>query len=406
MGKIVLKTNRANPVMHGHPWIYSGAIASIQVEAPGDLVEVFGDKGDFLGVGYHNPNSQIAVRMLVFAFEQGTYFVKSEEDVPGLIARRILKAAECRQRQGLPSAMTDAFRLVNSEGDGLPGINIDMYGRTAVVQFTTLGLKQRQDAVIAGLLALPLEIRPSKIVECPAKYASTEGFSAQNLLLHASEELKEDDWSMVRCQEAGVLWDVELRQSQKTGMFLDQRDNRIMVGKLSSGAKVLDVYSHAGGFALSALKQGASEATCVDSSKKALLQANHNAAINGFEKFSTVESDAFRFLELASPRSYDVVVVDPPPFASSQKDLESALKGYRRLNSLALNVVSSGGILATATCSQLIQSDMLERVVAKAAKDMGRRVSILALHTQPMDHPVPPTFIEGRYLNFMLLSVD
>jgi 23S rRNA (cytosine1962-C5)-methyltransferase len=215
-----------------------------------------------------------------------------------------------------------------------------------------------------------------------------------------------DELGVVRCRENGVQLEVEPLKGQKTGMFLDQRENRRTIGQLSAGARVLDVYTYAGGFALNAIRGGAKEALCVDSSARALERVKAHAALNGCaEKVSTVEADAFRWLETARPKSWDVVIVDPPKFARARKDLDAALKGYQRLNVLAMNACADGALLATCSCSQLVDEETFERMIAAAAKDAGRRVQILQVASQGPDHPVPPAFPEGRYLKFVLCRV-
>jgi 23S rRNA (cytosine1962-C5)-methyltransferase len=187
---------------------------------------------------------------------------------------------------------------------------------------------------------------------------------------------------------------------------LDQRDNRWRLARYCRGADLLDVYCYVGGFSLAALRQGARSATSVDSSARALERAREHAQLNQLGPFHTVEEDAFRYLEAATPYSFDVVVVDPPKFARSQRDLPAALKGYQRLNALALNAVRRGGLFATCSCSQLVDEENFERMVASAAHDAGRRVTVVATSSQGPDHPVPPAFPEGRYLKFLLLGVD
>jgi 23S rRNA (cytosine1962-C5)-methyltransferase len=183
-------------------------------------------------------------------------------------------------------------------------------------------------------------------------------------------------------------------------MFLDQRENR-----RRRGARVLDVYTYAGGFALAALRGGAAAATCVDSSARALERARAHAAANALGPLETVEADAFRYLETARPKSWDLVIVDPPKFARARKDLDAAMKGYHRLNVLALTACAEGALLGTCSCSQLVEPEAFERMLAAAAKDAGRRVQLLAMASQGADHPVPPAFPEGRYLKFALLRV-
>jgi len=198
---------------------------------------------------------------------------------------------------------------------------------------------------------------------------------------------------------------VEPLHGQKTGMFLDQRENRRRVGELSRGARVLDVYAYAGGFALSALKGGAASAVCVDASARALERIRAHAERNGLGPLEAHEADAFRFLEQQTPRSFDLVVLDPPKFARAKKDLEPALKGYERLNALALNACAPDALLATCSCSQNVDGETFERVIAGAAQQAGRRVQVLEVASQGADHPLPPAFPEGRYLKFVLCRV-
>lgn len=453
--EVHLKRGRANPVWHGHPWIFSGAIERVLGDCEaGDVVSVRDAEGRLIGQGLYNPRSQIVVRMLTRGLigagrELETLGLPATPDadppprgrseprsvvehlpppsslsaprpagaddateraLAQLIAQRIAEAAALRRRLGLPGADTTAYRLINSEGDGLPGLIVDVFGDTAAVQFTALGLKRREDAVLGALRDpatwAPVE-PPRSIVEVSAgSFAQVEGFSVTARVL-SGDPARLTTGAL--CLEHGVQLTVELSGGpgggQKTGMFLDQRENRARLGRLCAGARVLDVYSYAGGFALQALRGGASAATCVDMSARALSRAAAHAEQNGLGPLETVEADAFRYLEGVTPYSYDVVVVDPPKFARAQKDLGPALKGYQRLNALALNAVRRGGLLATSSCSGLVDATAFERMLAAAAQDAGRRVTLLETASQGPDHPVPPGFPEGRYLKFFLLGV-
>jgi 23S rRNA (cytosine1962-C5)-methyltransferase len=386
MATLVLKRGRANPLWHGHPWVYSGAILREQgAYEPGDVVDVSDSEGRLIGRGFANPRSQIRVRMVSW---------RDEPVDAALIAARVRDAAALRSRLGFPSPATDAYRLINSEGDALPGLIVDVYGDVFAVQFSALGLKRREAEVYDALAALG----PRVIVEVAAGgFAQVEGFASAARVVRGP-----GDFASVRCRENDVAIEVEPLRGQKTGMFLDQRDNRRRVGELARGARVLDVYTYAGGFALNALRGGAAQATCVDSSARALERARAHASMNGLTNLDTVEADAFRYLETARPRSYDVVVVDPPKFARARKDLDAALKGYQRLNVLAMTACADGGLLATSSCSQLVDAEAFERMLAAAARDAGRRAQILEVRSQGADHPVPPAFPEGRYLKFGL----
>jgi 23S rRNA (cytosine1962-C5)-methyltransferase len=392
MATVYLKRGRANPLWQGHPWVYSGAILREEGSyEPGDIVDVSDAEGRFIGRGFVNPRSQIRVRMVT---------TRDEAVDAKLIARRVQEAVGLRARLGLPSAETTAYRLLNSEGDGLPGVVVDVYGGVCAVQFTALGMKRREVELYDALTA---ELSPTAIVEVSAGgFAQVEGFASATRTVRGDEEAAKE----VRCRENGVELAVDPLHGQKTGMFLDQRQNRSRLAAMAKDARVLDVYTYAGGFALNALKAGAQKATCVDASGRALERVRAHAELNGVGgQIETFEADAFRFLEAARPRSFDIVVLDPPKFARARKDLEAALKGYQRLNALGMNACSDGALLATCSCSQLVDGESFERVIAGAAKDAGRRVQLLEVASQGPDHPVPPAFPEGRYLKFVLCRV-
>jgi 23S rRNA (cytosine1962-C5)-methyltransferase len=391
MARVFLKRGRANPLWHGHPWVYSGAIEREEgAGEPGDVVDVCDSDGRFIGRGFHNERSQIRVRMVTW----------KDEPVDGtLISTRVAEAAGLRTRLGFPSETTSAYRLINSEGDALPGVVVDVYGEVAAVQFTALGCKRMEPELVDALEKLP-GIR--SIVEVAAGgFAQVEGFASATRVLRGGEL---PDGGRVRCRENGVELEVEPLHGQKTGYFLDQRENRRRVSELARGARVLDVYTYAGGFALAALRGGAASAVCVDSSVRALERAGRHAGLNA-ATLQTVESDAFRYLETVTPRSFDLVVIDPPKFARAKKDLEAAMKGYQRLNTLALNACGDGALLLTCSCSQLVDQEMFERMLSGAARDAGRRVQLLESRSQGPDHPVPPAFPEGRYLKALLCRV-
>jgi 23S rRNA (cytosine1962-C5)-methyltransferase len=386
--KIVLRQGRARPLWFGHPWVYANAIDRIEGTAePGASVSLVDHDGRFIGRGLYNPRSQIPVRLLT----------RQDERIDAAFFRRQLDTARAlRARLGLPSASTTAYRLVNSEGDDLPGLVIDVFGDAAVVQITTLGMAQRRADIFD---ALEEAIKPATLYEvAAASYADLEGFSAQTRVARGESRQR------VACLEDGIKLEAEPLSGQKTGLFVDQRPNRIRVGQLARGARVLDVYSYAGGFALQAARGGAKEVTAVDSSAKAVARIEAHAAANELAVRS-VEADAFRFLETATPRAYDLVVVDPPKFARARKDLDAARKGYERLNALALNACAPGAILVTCSCSQNVEPEEFERILAAGAKQAGRRVRILERSGTGPDHPLPPAFTEGQYLKVLFVHV-
>ncbi len=389
MTDVVIKKGRAKPLWFGHPWLYSEAILRVVgTLEPGDEVRVLDDAGRFVGRGFANPRSQLRVRMA------------SSRDVAlddAWIAARLADARALRERLGLPCEDTDAYRLCNSEGDALPGLIVDVYGDTVAVQFATYAMKQREEVIYDALFAL---LAPRQVVEVAAGgFAQLEGFTSSARVVRGEAR------HLVACRENGISLEVEPLGGQKTGYFLDQRENRAMVGRLARGARVLDLYTYAGGFALAAARGGAKSVTAVDVSARALERARAHFAKNELGDVDVVESDVFRFLEQAPAGAWDLVVCDPPKFARARKDLEAALRGYRRLNALAMQAVAPGGLLCTASCSQLIDATEFERLLAGAAHDSHRRVQLLHIGSQAPDHVVPVAFPEGRYLKFLVCRV-
>jgi 23S rRNA (cytosine1962-C5)-methyltransferase len=355
---------------------------------PGDVVSLHDHDGRFIGRGLYNPRSQIPVRLL------------TRRDQPvhaGFFREGIARARALRTRMGLPSAQSTAYRLVNSEGDDLPGLVVDIYDDAAVVQVSTLGLAQRRAEIFD---ALEGELQVKTIFEAAATgYADLEGFIATSRVARGQSR------PSVSALEDGILLEIEPLSGQKTGMFLDQRETRIRVGQLARGSRVLDCYAYAGGFGLQAARAGAAAVTAVDSSARAIARIEAHAAANKVS-IRAVEADAFRFLETATPRSYDLIVIDPPKFARARKDLEAARKGYERLNALALSAAAPGALLVTCSCSQNVDAVEFERIVAAGAKQASRHLRIVERRGPGPDHPLPPGFTEGQYLKVLMAYVD
>jgi 23S rRNA (cytosine1962-C5)-methyltransferase len=387
--RVVLRQGRARPLWFGHPWVYANAIDHIDGHAdPGAVVSLVDHDGRFIGRGLYNPRSQIPVRLLTR---------KDEAVDAGFLRKRVKAAATLRARLRLPSPQTDAYRLLNSEGDDLPGLVADVFGDAVAVQITTLGMSLRRPEIYD---ALEETLKPKTIYEVAAgSYAELEGFTA------AARVVRGESRPRVPCLEEGIHLEAEPLVGQKTGLYLDQRPNRARVGALAHGARVLDLYSYAGGFGLQAARGGAAEVTAVDSSARAVARIEAHAAANKLA-VKAVEADAFRFLETATPRSYDLIVLDPPKFARARKDLDAARKGYERLNALALTAAAPGALLITCSCSQNVSAEDFERVVAAGAKQAGRRVRVLERSGPGPDHPLPPSFVEGQYLKVLLVAVE
>lgn len=386
-----IRRGRARPLWFGHPWAYGHAVERLEGAAePGDVVSVVDHDGRLIGRGLWNPRSQIPVRLLT----------RRDEPVDaGFFRARVADAKAARARLGLPSEATTAYRLVNGEGDGLPGLTVDVYGDAAAVQVTTLGLALRRDEMLDAVAAA---LAPKTIYEIAASgYADVEGFAA------ASRVARGDSRPVVPCVEDGIRLEVEPLGGQKTGMFLDQRETRRQVGLLAKGARVLDAYAYAGGFALQAARGGAASVVAIDSSPRAVARIEAHAAANDLSgRITAHEADVFRFLETATPRSFDLAVIDPPKFARARKDLEAARKGYQRLNALALGVCAPGAILVTCSCSQNVGPDDFERIVAAGAKQAGRSLRVFARGGAGPDHPTPLAFSEGMYLKVLFCLVD
>ncbi len=391
--KIVLRRGRARPLWFGHPWVYANAVDRIEgLAEPGRVVSLLDHDGRFIGRGIYNSRSQIPVRLLTRADEpiDAAFFV-----------RRLRAAQTLRTALALPSAETTAYRMVNSEGDHLPGLVVDVFGDAAAFQVSTLGLSLWREEIVAAIQEM---LAPKTIYEVAAgSFAEVEGFLAETRVVQGESR------AQVPCLEDGIRLEAEPLQGQKTGLFLDQRPSRVRVGQIVKGmpkklARVLDCYAYAGGFGLQAARAGAGEVTAVDSSARAVARIEAHAKSNGAD-IRAVESDTFRFLETATPRSYDVVVVDPPKFARARKDLEAAIKGYERLSSLALTACAPGAILVTCSCSQNVGMVEFERILAAGARQASREVSIIERLGPGPDHPLPPGFGEGQYLKVLLAYV-
>jgi 23S rRNA (cytosine1962-C5)-methyltransferase len=391
--KVVLRRGRARPLWFGHPWVYANAVDRVEGKAdPGCVVALLDHDGRFIGRGIYNSRSQIPVRLLT----------RLDEPVDAAFFAGKLRAAQAmRAALALPSAETTAYRWVNSEGDNLPGLVVDVFGDAAAFQISTLGMSIWREEIATAIEEV---LAPKTIYEVAAgSFAEVEGFAAETRVVRGESR------AQVPCLEDGIRLEAEPLQGQKTGLFLDQRPSRVRVGQIVRGlpkkfVRVLDCYAYAGGFGLQAARAGAGEITAVDSSARAIARIEAHALANG-AAIRAIESDTFRFLETATPRSYDLVVVDPPKFARARKDLEAAIKGYERLNALALTACAPGAVLVTCSCSQNVGMVEFERILAAGARQANREVRILECHGPGPDHPLPPGFSEGQYLKVLFAYV-
>ena len=387
---IQLKRGKSESLRRFHPWVFSGAIARIQGEvAEGDLVRVVDDEGEFLGLGHYQIGS-IAVRILSFE--------ERELDL-SFWQERLQQALNVRESLGLRRADNNTFRLVHGEGDRLPGLVIDVYGDTAVMQAHSVGMHVARETIAEALMNT---LSPKHIYY---KSETTLPFKAelhqQNGFLRGGENCSNV------ALENGLKFNIDWLRGQKTGFFVDQRENRSLLEHYSHGRKVLNMFCYTGGFSVYALRGGAELVHSVDSSNKAIDLTRANVALN-FEDDTRHEAyceDAFKFLS-TDDFPYDLVILDPPAFAKHKDALRNALKGYTRLNAAAFKKIQPGGILFTFSCSQAVNAQQFRLAVFTAAAMSGRHVRILHQLHQPADHPVNIYHPEGEYLKGLVLQVE
>lgn len=387
MDKVFLKSGRDATVRGGNPWIFSRAIERTEPSRiePGTPVEVHDASRALIGLGYLNPATTIAVRMLAWG---------ATPSLPELIERRLSNALALREL--VVSGESDCYRLVNGDGDGLSGVVIDRYGDVLVVQLLTAGADRMRDDLVRQLTEL---LHPHAILErSSGAVRKAEGLEDRAGLL-AGKEVSE-----VEVRENGNLIVVDFEHGQKTGYFLDQRDNRASLGKLCRGAKVLDAYCYAGGFALAALSGGAAHAVGVETSARAIEWAQRNLELNGHTATAElIRVDAAEYLRNCR-EPFDVIALDPPPFARSRKDADRAGHLYVELNALAIKALAPGGRLMTFSCSTHFRGEDFIRAVSIAQTKAQRNLRILAHLGPGPDHPVLLGHGEGEYLTGLLLQ--
>ncbi len=387
--RIILKKGKEKPLLRGHPWVFSGAVAKIEGEvSPGDLGEIYSKEGQFLGVGHLNPASQIFLRLLTHK--------KEPIDIP-FFRERISRAA--RLREPFLKGKTNAYRIINAEGDFLPGLIVDRYGETLVLQSLTAGI-ERLKASLVDLLAS--EMKPRSIYErSDVATRRQEDLPEVTGLLYGREVS-----DRIEIEELGCHFQVDVKAGQKTGFYLDQRENRSDLKNLCHGSKVLDCFSYTGAFSIHAGLGGAEEVTLIDSSEEALKRAEEHFRLNALGKIPhrLMRGDAFEVLRSLGPE-YDIVILDPPPFAKRKGHLLGASRGYKDLNLQALRLLKRGGFLFTFCCSHHVNWDLFQKIIFSAAVDGGREVQLLGRRGHPMDHPFNLCHPEGEYLKGFLCRV-
>jgi 23S rRNA (cytosine1962-C5)-methyltransferase len=387
--RVILKHGRERAVLKGHPWVFSGAVARVEGEVnPGDVGEIYSSDGLFLGQGHTSPRSQIFMRLLTSLREEVGF---------DFFRERISKAAGLREEWLVKK--TNAYRIINGEGAFLPGLILDRYGPVLVLQCLTAGM-ERMKSVLIDLLVEAFQ--PDSIYErSDVTSRREEGLQESSGLLYGREI---PEWIEIR--EEDCCFRVNIRKGQKTGFYLDQRENRLGLEGFVEGKTVLDCCSFTGAFSVHAARKGAVEVTLIDTSKEALEMAEEHFGLNGLTETHRrfIRGDAFDVIRGLSP-GYDVVFVDPPPFARKKGHVERAARGYKDLNLQAFRLLRRGGFLFTFSCSHHMTWDLFTKILFSAAVDAGKKVQLLSRRGHPIDHPVNLCHPEGEYLKGLVCRV-
>lgn len=389
---IRLKKGKEESLLRKHPWVFSGAIASLpEGLEEGETVVVVNSSGDVMGTGHYQIGS-IAVRILEFGVSDlsGDFF-----------PQRLQSAFALRQTLGLIRPDNDCYRLVHGEGDFLPGLVVDIYGGTAVVQAHSPGMHYARHQIAAALTELP----GASIRNVFYKSETTLPYKAQ---LDPENEYLAGNYDGNIATENGLQFNIDWMRGQKTGFFVDQRENRMLLQNYAKGRRVLNMFCYTGGFSVYAMRGGAEKVDSVDSSAKAAALTDANVELNfpGDTRHKTYATDAFRFLADMEKDAYDLIILDPPAFAKHRNALKNGLVGYRKLNAKAFDKIRPGGVLFTFSCSQVVTKEMFRLAVFSAAAQSGRKVRILHQLTQPADHPIDISHPEGEYLKGLVLYVE
>jgi 23S rRNA (cytosine1962-C5)-methyltransferase len=385
---VTLRKNEERRITNGHLWAFSNEILSIAGEpAAGDIVELRTHSGGLLGTGFYNPGSLIAVRLLT----------RLEEEIDFRFFARRIEAALLLRRTLYQESET--FRLIHGESDFLPGLIVDKYNDQLAIQALSYGMDRRLTLICDVLESI---FHPASIVERnDAPVRSLEGLEQRKGILRGAA-------SPARITEHGVEYTVDLLEGQKTGFFLDQRENRHAIRRYAAGRRVLDCFCNEGGFALNAAASGASEVTGIDVSERAITRAAENSSRNKLPVSpSFVKADSFDYMKEAVARGeqFDLVILDPPSFAKSKKSVRKAKKGYKELHSYAYRLLRPNGILATASCSHHVFEETFLEIIHDSARAAGKTISLLEWRGASPDHPVLPGMQETRYLKFAVVAV-
>lgn len=391
--KIILKPKKEESLRRFHPWIFSGAIQRKDDNlAEGEVVAVYTNNGDFIAVGHYQIGS-IEVRVLSF---------EEEEINLDFWKKRLTAALELRKSIGLLSPTNNSYRLVHGEGDHLPGLIIDVYANTAVIQSHSVGMHEYRADICNALKDVLKNELKNIYYKSETTLPYKANLEAENDYLYGGTEVEEIAF------ENGLKFRPDWVKGQKTGFFVDQRDNRELLEKYSSGRSVLNMFCYTGGFSFYAMRGNAKLVHSVDSSSKAIMLTNQNVELNftNDKRHEAFAEDAFKYLSKIEKGSYDLIVLDPPAFAKHRGAIRNALQGYKRLNAIAFEKIAKGGIIFTFSCSQVISKEAFRLAVFSAAAQSGRKVRILHQLTQPADHPINIYHPEGEYLKGLVIYVE
>lgn len=391
--KIKLKPKKEESLKRFHPWIFSGAVQPKDENIQeGEVVNVYTSANEFIAVGHYQIGS-IEVRVLSFDEEQinSDFWIK-----------RLSVALELRKAIGLLSPDNNSYRLVHGEGDNLPGLIIDIYAETAVIQSHSVGMHEARTEICEALKAVMGDNLKNVYYKSETTLPYKANLGAENDYLYGGKEVNEI------AMENGLKFYPDWVKGQKTGFFVDQRDNRALLEHYAKGRSVLNMFCYTGGFSFYAMRGEAKTVHSVDSSSKAIMLTNRNVELNFAEdsRHEAFAEDAFKFLANMEKDKYDLIILDPPAFAKHRGAIKNALQGYKRLNAVAFDKVASGGIVFTFSCSQVITKEAFRLAVFSAAAMSGRKVRILHQLSQPADHPVNIYHPEGEYLKGLVLYVE
>lgn len=392
MSKVYLKKDRDKSLKRKHPWIFSGAIERTDSQIKiGETVNVISSSGKIIGKGAYSPDSQIRVRMWTFN--------PDEEIDAAFFRKKIFDAIELRKQ--LINVDTNAYRIINAENDGLPGVIVDKYGEYLSCQFLSAGAEFRKQEIVNCLVET---LNPKSIYErSDSDVRLKEGLTHSSSLLYG-----EPVPDLIEINENGLKFLVDIKAGHKTGFYLDQRDNRLLLSSFVKDKIVLNCFSYTGAFTVYALNSGVKEVTSIDTSLPALEMLNKNVELNNLDtsKCNNLNDDTFKVLRKFRDerKTFDVIILDPPKFAESVSQIQQASRGYKDINLLAIKLLNPGGILFTFSCSGHITTDLFNKIVSDAALDSGKEVRVVKYLTQSTDHIIAPNFPEGLYLKGLVLK--